>query len=239
MPLAALPHPLKLAVRLGVASILVLWMAHSFQRTLIEPLLPALRATIEYLESDFTILGTDIAREGPNETIRVRANLASPLYVAGRIVYPMGWNRGTEGWLQVNLTLGGVLQYVSLMLIVVLAWPAQRVSEFIVRIAIALPLITLLLLLHAPFTILADLWFPIHDDYDPHSFWPLLAWSRFLMGGGGIAAALLLAIVAIVLARFVVSGRRAIERAASAVERLPAERPLATRLFAFRGKPGE
>lgn len=156
---------------------------------------------MEFLDSDLSILAVEIGHEGPNETVRVRANFSRPIYVAGKSLFPFGWHPGTEGWMEVNLTLGGILQYAAFTIIVVLAWPITKASELALRIAITAPLIALLLLIQVPFMILAEFWFPVHNDIDPHSFWPLLAWSRFLMGGGGVAAAILIGVVAILLAR--------------------------------------
>lgn len=74
----------------------------------------------------------DIADANAGKKLRVRADFAHPLYVAGRV-------------------LGLLLT--------------------------ALATIS---------TILAELWFPVHADLARSEVWPLLLWSRFLAGGGGL-----------------------------------------------------
>jgi hypothetical protein len=185
-------------VRLAIASALVLWLSHTFERTFVQSMIPAFGAAILALDGNFTLLGIDISRDdGPNETLRIRANLAHPIKVAGRTLLPFGWGPMPEGGFQLTLALGGVLQYCALMLIVVLAWPAMRAWEFALRILIAAPLMAILLLIDVPFTVLAELWGAIHRNIDPQIFQPLMIWSRFLMGGGGLVLALLMAGIAI------------------------------------------
>ncbi len=211
MQLTALPQPLKLAVRFIAVGAILLWLSHAYERVMVEPMLPVFGATLKLIGDDFTILGMDINHEGPNESLRVRADFSHSIYVAGRVLYPMALDPKTAGWMQVNLTLGGVLQYSLLMLMIVLAWPAASVREFACRFGIAAPLIVFLLLIDVPFTILAELWFPVHEDFDSKSFWPLLNWSKFLMGGGGLALAILLAIVAISAGNQLTAGARGIQ----------------------------
>ena len=190
-------HPLKLALRLLVVAIVVLWVAHSFQRALVAPLVPPIRAVVGLIQNNFTILEMDVAHDGPNETLRVRANLARPFSIGATVVYPFGWKPGTEAWMVVNMTLGGVLQYVALMFIAVLAWPVRSLRELAGRVVMTVPLAALLLMLQVPLSILAELWAPLLSDFDPDAFSPLLLWSRFLEGGGGLAIALLLAVITI------------------------------------------
>ena len=194
------PNPLQLVGRLAAVSIAVLSLSHFCAHAIVEPLLPMIRSTVGFLESDFTILGVDFDRDGQSESIRVRANFSHPVYIAGRMLHPMGWDPHTAGWMQVNITLGGVVQYCLLTLILVVAWPAKNRDEFALRLIVALPLMSLSLFVHVPFTILAELWFPIHHDFAPGEFWPLLAWSRFLMGGGGFAIAFSMALASIAIA---------------------------------------
>jgi hypothetical protein len=195
------PRPLELLARLLAAAALVLWLSHSFQRAFVKPLIPAFSTALRILNIDFTILGIDVSEDGPNETLRFRANLAHPIEIAGRRLSPFGWGSIPEGGYQVNLTLGGILQYCALTLILVLAWPARHAREFAVRLLSVLPLMGILLLIDVPFTVLAELWNAIHAGVDPHGFQPLMIWSRFLMGGGGLMLALLAAALAIALAR--------------------------------------
>ncbi|MEJ0039690.1 MAG: hypothetical protein WDO68_27205 [Gammaproteobacteria bacterium] len=192
--------PARVALRIAIVALAVLWAGQRFDRTLVEWMLPALRASTEFLAYDFKFVGIDVVHDGLGDTLRVQANLTRPIDIAGRTVYPLGWGSRTPGWTLLNFTLGGLLQYAALLLIVVIAWPARSAKELLLRAGITVPLLAFLLLIQIPPTILAELWFPIHADTDANAFWPLLAWSRFLMGGGGFAIALALAIAAIGIA---------------------------------------
>ncbi len=72
------PRPLDFAVRLLVASAIVLSALHLYQRTIIEPFVPAFGDAARLLAADFVIVSADVAQEGPNETVRIRANLRFP-----------------------------------------------------------------------------------------------------------------------------------------------------------------
>ncbi|MBC7984445.1 MAG: hypothetical protein H7Y02_11380 [Candidatus Obscuribacterales bacterium] len=195
----ALPKPLEITVRFLVAGAAVLWLGGVFERAIVESSLPLVRAVFEFVDDDFTVLGLDVAHEGANETLRLKADYSHPIYLegVGTFIYPMNLDPRTAGWLQVNLTVGGLLQYGLLMLIVVLAWPARGIREMLVRLGLSLPLLAVFLLVAAISTLLAELWNPLHQDFAPQEFWPLLAWSRFLMGGGGAMLALVIAGAAI------------------------------------------
>jgi hypothetical protein len=162
-----------------------------------EPLLPLVSATIKVADSAFTVLTVDINTDGPNETIRLRADLTAPIIVGGRTFFPFRQGSDQRGWYQVELTVGGAMGYSLLTFIVVFAWPANRWQEWCKRVLISVPLALGLLLVNVATTFPAELWNPIHDDWVPDMAWPLLIWSRVLMGGGGLVLGLLCGAIAI------------------------------------------
>ncbi|HTY49063.1 MAG TPA: hypothetical protein VMB48_05165 [Steroidobacteraceae bacterium] len=189
-PTRAPPRPAELGLRLLLAGALVLGTLHALQRAIIEPLVPVFAAAVRVLDPDFTILSAGVASDGPVQSVVIRANLALPARFAGRTVYPIGWFPGEpEGGIEVKLSLGGLLQYSGLLLIIALAWPARTAAEFALRLLLCLPCLALLLLAEAPFTVLGELWSAIRDYAAPGSFCGWVVWSRFLMGGGGLLIA--------------------------------------------------
>jgi len=197
---AAWPQPVELLARLLIASALVLWLAHAFERALVEPMLPVFSSVIPALDDEFTILATDISEDGPSKAVRFRVNLARPVDVGGRTLYPFGWGTIPAGEFQVTITVGGVLQYCVLVFVLIFAWPVLRAREYCLRVAIAAPLMAVLLLVHVPLTVLAELWHGIRAETDPGGLQSLMIWSRFLMGGGGLALGVLFGGLAIALA---------------------------------------
>jgi hypothetical protein len=195
------PKPLGVAARWIVASIFTVWLGFALEKSLVNAALPLLQALFELLQNDFTILSADIAQHGPNETLQVRADLAKPFYIDGRFVYPINLRSATPiGWLQVNLTLGGLTQYALLMSIAVLAWPARSVGEYLTRLGIAVPCAAMLFLLNCLCTLFAEFQNAMYQTYAPNTFLLSMAWSKFLMGGGSAMLALLLAALCIRLA---------------------------------------
>jgi hypothetical protein len=184
-----------------VQRLLIAWLfvgvpAYFLHRTLVPTLAPVYRATIEVMSTDFIISSVDVGRRDGGDTLRFRANLARPTVVGMRMQYPYGWSGRPMGGLEVNLTLSGLLGYAELLLILSLAWPLRRPRELVGRIAVCMPLMTLLILVDAPSTVIAELWSALGATANgvPHAW---LVWSRFLMGGGGFAIAALMAFVAI------------------------------------------
>ncbi len=191
-PLRPLP---SLALRFAVVTLLLLGAGSRYATAIVEPLVPVMGRAVDALTPAFDILGVALDRDDARPRVVFRANLSKVLLVGRRFAYPMGYGSSPAGWYQVYLTTGGILQHALFLLIIVLAWPAAW-RELGLRMLLALPAAMLLMLQHVVVTVLAELWFPLHD-LAPGEFWPLLAWSRFLMGGGGLVVAMALAVLVI------------------------------------------
>lgn len=198
MPTGNFPRPFELATRIVLASLLVIGGVHLYQRVLVAPLIPAFRGALWLLSPEFTITSAEVTRVDENEVVRFRANLSVPLLYEGRMLQPFGWSRrAPQGGFQVTLTAGGILQYAALALILILAWPARKWTELGFRWLLAVPLLALLVLAQVPLTVAAELWNTLHNHYDPLGLCVWMIWSRFMMGGGGLVLAILLAGVTI------------------------------------------
>jgi hypothetical protein len=189
-------------VRLLVAAVLVLFPVVMFQRFLVEPLLPVFKAVIGVLDPQFVITDARVDRDGPDEVMLFEANLKQPTKIAGHLVYPFGWYGVPPGGYQVRCAAGGVLLYCAVLLITALSWPASRGRELAVRVPLCLLFVGLLLLIDVPTTVVAELRHSVETLVDPHALTGWMIWSRFLMGGGGIALSLLLAVIAISVGRW-------------------------------------
>ena len=140
-------RPVELGIRVLVMSALLLPALYACQRPLVLRMVPLLCSAMQLGSPEFKVTSAELARAGPSEVLRVRANLSMPIDFAGRILYPFGWNGVVPpGGFEVSVTLGAVLQYPALTLILVLAWPAARASEWLARLALAAPAVPLLLL---------------------------------------------------------------------------------------------
>jgi hypothetical protein len=192
-----MPNPFKLLARLLIIGSLILWGGYHFQRNLMEPLLPLVRNTISSVQDDFAIQSLDIAQDSVNETVRLRANLTRPVEIGGRTFYPIGYGTPYTGGFQVTMTIGGIFSYSLLTLIVAVAWPVNTWRSLLQRLAITVPIMLAILLINVAITFPAELWTPIHKQWVPDIPWPLLQWSKILMGGGGLILGLSCGAIAI------------------------------------------
>jgi hypothetical protein len=193
------PRLPELLLRVLVAGALLIGAGRLLQSALIGPLLPAFGATVVLLAPDFTIQSLDLVPDRP-AVVRLRANLLEPVEFAGHTVFPFGW-LGTipQGGYQVALSLTGLLQYPTLVLLIVLIWPADA-KTFGVQLMLGIPMAAAVLLTEAPVTMVAELWGVVRDQADPAATCYWMVASRFLMGGGGLLIAGLLGAGAVVLA---------------------------------------
>ena len=195
------PRPLRLAARLLLAALLVLVSLHALERLIVGPLVPVFRLVTEVLDREFVITDARLDHEGPNEVVSFRANLRAPVTIGNRVVYPFGMPGVPTGWYQVDCTLGSVLQYAALLLIIALAWPARHPRELVVRLVTSIVLAVVLLLVAVPTTVVAELRHIVETDVDSHALGYWMIWSRLLMGGGGVALSILFAVMAMSIGR--------------------------------------
>ncbi len=182
------PRPGRALAQLAVTGALVLWLGSRFAAPIVGWLAPAFSVTFEAMDHDFRALALGVGTgDRGRETLQLDADLAHPIEVAGQRLAPMGPGNSVR----VDLTLGGVLQYPLMLIVLVLGWPAERAREWAWRAALLLPGLVLLLL-PTPLTMSAELWFLVRDNYNPGAMSPLLYASRFLMGGGGLACAVVI-----------------------------------------------
>jgi hypothetical protein len=186
--------------RLILVAALVLGAVHLGEQTAARWLLPLYRVELGLLDNRFTVDALDFIRSGSGETLRLRANLAEPIVLDGRVLQPFGWRGQPEGAFQITYTVGGILAYPALESILVLAWPARSARELGIRLAAAAPAMALLLMIDVPTTMMAELWSSVHELLGVARTGGWMIWSRFLMGGGGYVIAIVLGVTAIVLA---------------------------------------
>jgi hypothetical protein len=191
-----LPPLPELARRFAVVSVGMLLVGGVFATPIVKSLIPLLGRCVQALTVDFDFLAVVLDESGKQPVISFHANLSHVVAVGRGFAYPFGYGNVPDGFYEVTLTTGGVLQHALFLLIVVLAWPGTR-RELLFRAVLALPLASLLILQHVSVTVLAELWGPLRDQLAPGEFSALLTWSRFLMGGGGLVMAMALGAVII------------------------------------------
>jgi hypothetical protein len=195
------PGTAEFLLRLLLAATLVLALGRALELPLAGATAAALRAMHEGPGGDFSVTAMGVGEAGGGRVLWLRANLAHPVSVGGRVILPFGSAPGTDGGIQVTLTTGGLLVDAQLLLALVLAWPASGSAELLRRLWYSLPAAAALWLLEAAVTSQAELWFPLHNAFAPAEAWPLLELSRALMAGGGQALAVFGAMAVLRVAR--------------------------------------
>lgn len=198
----ASPKPLELVVRLLLAGIPLLWLAHRFGREATEALLPLIGHALASLDDHYRILALAVDSQGADTVIRLRVTLARPLVVGGHLILT-----DARGWAEVTTPVGHLLQPLLILSGIQLAWPVWRWREWPARLLLIAPVAALLVLLNTPFTLWAHLWDLHAHIYEPGRFSPLLAWVRVLDGGGRLLLGMLGAAAIVALASRVAAGR--------------------------------
>jgi hypothetical protein len=195
------PRLAELAIRLLLVGAPLVTAVSLLQTTLIRPLLPLYGATVVLLAPQFTLQSLNLV-QSRLASVQVRANLLEPVEFARHTVVPIGWLApGQQGGYEVSLSLTGLLQYPTLALLILLAWPAADLRVLGTRLLLAVPIAALLLVTEAPTTIVAELWSVVRNQADPGAVCYWMVWSRFLMGGGGLLIAGILGASGVIVAQ--------------------------------------
>jgi hypothetical protein len=187
--------PIKFSLRFIVVCVLMLLLLHQYGEVLVKPLLPLYEWEIVKIADDYRILSFGIDNESLDRVIRLKVTLAKPIYVAGQSLMP-----DPRGIAEASTTIGHIWQMVVVCIAMILAWPAQHLRKYFIRVAIVIPLLVLFTMLDSPLALLASLWDLILQNMSPDSFSPLISWNSFLERGGRFALGLVAGLIAIWLA---------------------------------------
>ena len=190
-----MPNPVGLLIRFGLTLAVVLGLALAAQQSVLLGLAPLIQAALENVQNVFHVASLDVVSTGQQQVLRLVAVLREPLHINDHWIYPEGWLGAPVGSpqvsaFQVDLTAGGIISYSLLLLIIVLAWPAGGLAILGRRAIWGMLLSLVLLLVNVITTFPAEVWALIHDALAPQEIWPLLVWSKMLMGGVGLMLAI-------------------------------------------------
>jgi hypothetical protein len=170
-----------------------------FAEEIVDWMLPAIPATMDWLARDFRIESVGLIVERGSARVGILAVLSRSLVEGGRAVIA-----GETAPIFLTATVGAVLQPAWLALIVVAAWPG-RAAEFALRMPLVLPAAALALLLDTPVSFAIRLWdAQLRTLHIPHNS-PLVWWVAFLEGGGRLVLGLVAGAVAVAAARALTS----------------------------------
>lgn len=188
--------PMRFLVRFVCLLMLFGGLAYMHGTTLVDLLLPAFQAEINWLDDTYRIDRLFVDTEGADKVVRIVVGLAHC------VVLPDGAHCGdprglaNASTLQANVTLPA-----ALLMAIALAWPVQRPREYLWRVLGVVPALALLWALDVPFILWSALWTLHVDAFAPGMFSPLLIWGEFLQSGGRLALATLLGATAVSVPR--------------------------------------
>lgn len=170
-------------------------LAWQFGKPITERMLPLLAWEIEAVVPQFRVLSASIGSGGPESVVTVQAGPAPVVMIAGKLL-PLAPHSRFE----TSTPSGHVLQPLVLLLAILIAWPTHDRMRYLLRLALALPLLVLLPMLDVPLVLAAELEAALIDLGRPGTFSALDAWKAFLEGGGRLALPIFAASAGIALA---------------------------------------
>lgn len=189
-----------LALRVCLATALVLSLASGFSVDIVSTLKPVLQWAFEWAAPDYQVLQFNMSTDRGQKVLTAMVQQQRTLFVGDRVVVP-----GAASISGTGATVGTVLQPLLVAVVLVLSWPIRLGWEWPWRVVLVVPLLAVVMLLDTPLSMAAWLWFAQVQVHGPVTASPLLWWNTFLGAGGRLVLGLVAAAMAIALAQRVVS----------------------------------
>ena len=193
-------HWPSIALRLVLATGVLLWLARVAEEAVLQPLMPALRMVVYATDSRFDVASAHLAPSKAGRVIALKVRLLLPLDVSpqqngARVVQPQ-----PDRWASLSTLAGNVLQPLVPFIAVLIAWPYRGGwREAARRVAWAVPALAVLLASNVPLSFNAMMldFRPIWPDAPVH---PLVVWNNFLQTGGALVLAMGAALLVVAMA---------------------------------------
>jgi hypothetical protein len=185
-------RPLETALRLAAAITIMVLIAARFGDVIAATLLPIIRSEIEVLVPEVRIEAIAIGKAGADSVIRLEAGPAAVVMVAGKLL-PLAPQ--TRFW--ISTPTGHVFQTWILLIAVLTAWPATSSGTRLARLALGVPVLSLLFLIDVPMVLASELNQTLRELAAESSLAPLDTWKQFLEGGGRLALPIVTAAITI------------------------------------------
>lgn len=155
--------------------------------SVVQALLPVLRATVELVEHDHQVDSLALDHEGADRVVRLVVRPTHYIVLGGKVIAPHPEARANASTLAGHVQLSLVLLLASAF-----ALPAAGAMASVLRLIAVVGAALICLALDLPLTLLASLWGLYLEVYTPDAWSPLVAWAGFLQGGGRYALPLAL-----------------------------------------------
>jgi hypothetical protein len=183
-------------VRFALVGLLLGGAALAWQDAVIRWALPIFSAWVDAIDDTFRTVELAVLSENGETVIRRIATPARTHSIGGRVIYA-----DPQTQISTQVGAGMVLQPIVLAGALLAAWPWRRWRELALRLAFALPLVALVVMLDVPTTLYGMIWYEEVNAADPQWFSPLIYWPDFMNAGGRFALTFAAVAAAIGLAR--------------------------------------
>src|SRR5262249_12023727 len=85
------PSPASFCARLLIASLLVVWPLRALESRILGPLLPVCGTVLRLLDDRFVLEHAEVVPKDSEYVLRFGANLAAPVTLGIKTIYPFGW----------------------------------------------------------------------------------------------------------------------------------------------------
>jgi hypothetical protein len=190
--------PIGISLRFVFTGISIATLSHLLGQQIIQVMLPLLTFAITLFDSRITIHALGVINQHGAVVLACQSELTRPFFIGAHLFLIDTPIRSGS-----SIPVDFVLQPLVIFLTLVLAWPAQRKLDHVVRIGLGLPIILGLMLLDSPMQFIYMLWDSMEKQLqtpgDAHTW--LMYWSDFLNGGGLIALSLSISVLAIAITK--------------------------------------
>lgn len=166
---------LRLVASASLVAILAIWQGEALMAHLLGPILMA----IDLIDHNHVVRVLRIDHVGADTVIYMKAGIRELIVTGSQVTFA-----DPRAEAVVTTPFGAFLIAPSILLTLVLGWPARNYRAWALRLLVMAPLAAALFAIDAPFVLDAYLWELHRDAHAPDATSPILAWKAFLAQGG-------------------------------------------------------
>ena len=182
------------ALRLILATGVLLGLARFLELPLVQPLLPVLREIVNAVDDRFDVAAPTLVASKAGRLIVLRIRIMQPLELGGQVIPAQ-----PDNWLSMRILAASVLQPIVPFLAIILAWPVVAGwREASRRVGWTVAAVLILLVSNVPLGFNAMM-VDARTLFPGATVGPLVYWNDFLQTGGNLVLPIGLAMLVLAL----------------------------------------
>ena len=182
------------ALRLILATGVLLGLARFLELPLVQPLLPVLREIVNAVDDRFDVAAPTLVASKAGRLIVLRIRIMQPLELGGQVIPAQ-----PDNWLSMRILAASVLQPIVPLLAIILAWPVVAGwREASRRVGWTVAAVLILLVSNVPLGFNAMM-VDARTLFPGATVGPLVYWNDFLQTGGNLVLPIGLAMLVLAL----------------------------------------